>query len=268
MRCQSQKVYITGASAGIGAECARQFAKEGAALLLSARREQRLRELADELTETYGVATHIMPLDIRDAAAVAQTWQQLPEEWRDIDILINNAGVPRGLEFLQNAVDSDWDEMIDTNIKGVLYVTQPVVRRMLERQRGHIINVGSISGYQVYPGAAVYCATKYALRAISEGLKMDVHGTPIRVTLINPGMVAGTEFSVVRFRGNQEKVDAVYRDTVPLTAGDIADAIIYCATRPAHVDVREITIMPTAQTAAQMVYRESSADNKSSGENK
>lgn len=260
MQCQSQRVLITGASSGIGAACARQFAKEGADLLLCARRTQQLQELKDELIANHAIAVHIVTLDVCDPLAVTQAWQQLPEEWRNIDILVNNAGLSVGLDPIQAGHWQDWERMIDTNIKGVLHMTQHVIKQMLLRQRGHVINMGSIAGYQVYPGGMVYAATKFALRAISDGLKMDVHGTPIRVSLINPGMVAETEFSVVRFKGDVDKAAAVYQDVKPLTADDIADVVVFCATRPLHVDVREITILPTMQTAVHMLQRTPSSE--------
>lgn len=257
MRCPSKRVLITGASSGIGESCARRFAKEGASLLICARRIERLEALAQELTQMYQVQVYPLQLDVQNADNTVSLWHQLPTEWQDIDILVNNAGLAHSLQPVQEGNWQEWNEMIDTNIKGVLLITQLVLKNMLRRQSGHIINMGSIAGLQMYPGAAVYGATKSALRSISEGIKMDVHGTPIRVSLINAGMVAGTEFSFVRFKGDMNKVNSVYQNTAPLTPDDIADVVMYCATVPDHVDIRELTIMPTAQTAPQMVYRDS-----------
>jgi len=248
-------VFITGASSGIGRSCAEQFAKLGAKLLLCARREDRLNTLANELTQSYGVSVHILTLDISDASAVESALNQLPAEWQAIDVLVNNAGLALGLDKIQTGKLSDWESMININVKGLLYVTRLVLQDMLKRNQGHIINIGSISSHQVYQGGAVYCATKFAVKAISNGLKMDVHDTPIRVSSVDPGMVR-TEFSEVRFGGDQEKSDAVYKGLTPLSPDDVAEAVVFCATRPAHVDVREIKIYPTAQTHALMSYRE------------
>lgn len=248
-------VFITGASSGIGQACAEEFARLGAKLLLCARREDRLQTLAADLTKRYQVKIHTFKCDVTDPDIVAKRMEALPAEWQAIDILINNAGLAAGIDKLQEGKLDDWNAMIDTNIKGVLYVTRLVLRHMLKRNQGHIINLGSISSHQLYVGGSVYCATKFALQAISDGIKMDVHGTPIRVSQINPGMVE-TEFATVRYKGDQEKFDALYRGFTPLTARDVAEAIVFCATRPAHVDVRDMNIYPTAQTAALMVYRE------------
>lgn len=255
MDLSNRIALVTGASSGIGLATARHFAALKANVLICARRQERLKALAKELSEQYGVKVHAFACDVRDAEAVEAAFKALPPQWQDIDILVNSAGLSLGLDKIQDADTKDWDQVIDTNIKGVLYITRLVLQRMLQRQRGHIINLGSISAYQVYSGGVVYCATKFALRAISEGLKMDVHGTPIRISSVDPGMV-DTEFSTVRFREDKEKAAAVYRGLQPLSADDIAEAIVFCATRPAHVDVREIKIYPTAQTASFMVHRE------------
>lgn len=247
-------VLITGASSGIGLACAEEFARLKARLLLCARRSDRLQKIATDLITRYHVNVHTLIGNVRDANGIAAGFAALPAEWRDIDILINNAGLAVGIDKIQDGKIIDWDTMIDTNIKGVLYVTRLVLPQMLKRRQGHIINMGSISSYQVYAGGAVYCATKFALNAISDGLKMDVHGTPIRVSQINPGMVK-TEYAMVRFGGDQAKFDAVYQGVTPLTAQDVAEAVVFCATRPPHVDVREISIYPTDQTAALMVHR-------------
>lgn len=243
-------VLITGASSGIGRACAVLFASLGARLLLCARSENKLEQLADELpTEAY-----TFQLDVSDPSAVESTFMALPGAWQSVDLLVNSAGLALGLDKIQEADTDQWDTMIDTNVKGLLYVTRCVVRGMLERQQGHIINIGSISSHQVYSGGAVYCATKFAVRALTEGLKMDVHGTPIRVSLISPGLV-DTQFSTTRFAGDAAKADAVYANMQPLLAEDVADAVVYCATRSQHVDVREMTLYPTDQTASHLVHR-------------
>jgi NADP-dependent 3-hydroxy acid dehydrogenase YdfG len=255
MNITNKIVFITGASSGIGQACAEEFARLGAKLLLCARREDRLQALAKDLTQRFNVKIHTFKCDVSNTDSVEKSFAALPAEWRDIDILINNAGLAAGIDKIQDGKLEDWDVMIDTNIKGVLYVTRLVLGQMLKRNQGHIINLGSISAYQVYAGGSVYCATKFAIQAISEGIKMDVHGTPIRVSQINPGMVE-TEYAMVRFKGDKEKFASVYRGLTPLTAKDVAEAIVFCATRPAHVDVRDINIYPTAQTAALMIHRE------------
>ncbi len=257
MRCDGKTVFITGASAGIGAACAKQFASAGARLLLCARRDDKLSALANELRQQFAVEINTVQLDVSDRVAVDQVLSSLPSEWQQIDVLVNNAGLAKGLEKIHEGVIDEWEQMIDINIKGLLYVTKHVLAGMVERQQGQIINIGSISGYQVYSGGVVYCATKFAVRALTEGLKMDVHGTPIRVSEVNPGMVE-TEFSAVRFSGDAKRAESVYADVVPLQAADVADAVLYCATRPAHVNIREIKVYPTAQTAAHLLHRESS----------
>lgn len=256
MQLSSQKcVLITGASSGIGRACAVAFAQAGAKrLILSARRAAALSALSDELSKTYGATCFILPLDVQDHAAVKHALTHLPQDWQSIDILINNAGLALGLDKVQGGDVAQWDQMIDTNIKGLLYVTRYVLPGMVSRRAGHIINIGSISAHQVYPAGSVYCATKFAVRALSEGIKMDVHGTPIRVSSVDPGMV-DTAFSTVRFSGDEQKAAAVYRGMTPLAPEDIADAVLYCATRPAHVNVREIKLYPTDQTAALMCHR-------------
>jgi 3-hydroxy acid dehydrogenase / malonic semialdehyde reductase len=185
---------------------------------------------------------------------VTRMLEDLPGAWMDIDVLVNNAGLSRGLEKLHEGSISDWDEMVDTNVKGLLYVTRAVVPGMVSRGRGHVINLGSIAGHEVYPGGAVYCATKFAVAAITRGLRLDLVGTPVRVTSIDPGMVE-TEFSIVRFHGDRERAGKVYDGVQPLTPVDIADAIFYAATRPPHVNVDEVLLMTTAQASATMVHR-------------
>lgn len=247
-------VLITGASSGIGAACAKQFAKSGAKLLLCARRVTELNSLADELREHHQAQVHVFSLDVRQHHQVSQTINAMPEEWQAIDILINNAGLAAGLDLLQEGKVEDWEQMIDTNIKGLLYVTQAILPSMLKRNSGHIINLGSIAGHQVYPKGAVYCATKSAVNVLTNGLRMDLFGTKIRVSTIDPGAVE-TNFSRVRFKGDEKRATEVYAGMHPLTADDIADTILFCASRPPHVNISEVIIMPTDQASATMISR-------------
>ncbi|HET7322295.1 MAG TPA: SDR family NAD(P)-dependent oxidoreductase [Longimicrobiaceae bacterium] len=248
-------ILITGASAGIGAACARAFAAAGARLVLAARRSDRLESLAAELRDAHGTESHLLTLDVRDAGVVTRVLAELPPEWSEIDLLLNNAGLSRGLDPVQQGEIVDWEEMIDTNVKGLLYVTRAIAPGMVERGRGHIVNIGSTAGHEVYPGGAVYCATKHAEGAITRGLRLDLVGTGVRVTTVDPGLVE-TEFSVVRFRGDRERADRVYQGFQPLEPDDVADAVLYAATRPAHVDIDEIIIKPTAQANSTTVARE------------
>ena len=248
-------VLITGASAGIGAACARAFSAAGARLILVARREERLRELADELRSQHDTESLVLGLDVRDGAAVDAAIADLPDDWASIDVLVNHAGLGRGLEPLHEGSPDDWDAMIDTNVKALLRLTRAVVPGMIERGRGHVVNLGSIAGHEVYPGGAVYCATKHAVKAITRGLRMDLLGTPIRVTSVDPGLVE-TEFSMVRFGGDEARAARVYEGLQPLTAEDIADVVLFAATRPPHVNLDTIVMMPTAQASALLVDRE------------
>jgi NADP-dependent 3-hydroxy acid dehydrogenase YdfG len=247
-------VFITGASSGIGAACAQRFAEEGAKLLLCARRIGRLNNLTKKLSSAFKTEIHSFELDVRNKEQVDLALNSLPEKWKRIDILINNAGLARGFSKLQEGLLTDWEEMIDTNIKGLLYITRKIVPEMIEHGSGDIINIGSIAGREVYPNGNVYCATKHAVDALTKGLRIDLLGTPLRVCTIDPGMV-DTEFSLVRFQGNREKADNVYDGMEPLTAEDIADAVFYCASRPSHVQIAEILIFPTAQRSATIVHR-------------
>jgi serine 3-dehydrogenase len=247
-------VLITGASSGIGAACARIFARAKAKLILAARRQARVEELAASLVREEGTDCYPIALDVRQLGQIEAVLSSLPSNWRDIDILVNNAGLSRGLTKLHEGQIQDWEEMLDTNVKGLLYVTRTVVPGMVQRGRGHVINIGSIAGRQTYPGGNVYCASKAAVRAISEGLKQDLLSTPIRVSSIDPGLVE-TEFSQVRFHGDTERAAGVYRDTTPLTAEDVADTVFYCATRPPHVNVSEVLLLPTDQSHAMLVHR-------------
>ncbi len=255
-RMDNTLACITGASSGIGASCARAFAAEGASLLLFARRKERLDVLAEELTRRYAVRVRTAPLDVRDRAQVDAAFGALPEEWRRIDVLINNAGLARGFHKLHEGDVQDWEEMIDTNIKGLLYVSRTVVPWMVQRGTGHVVNIGSIAGHQVYPNGNVYCATKHAVKALTEGLKMDLLGTGVRVCSVDPGLVE-TEFSLVRFHGDAQRAAHTYVNMKPLGPDDIADVVLFCVTRPPHVDIAEVIVMPTAQASVHHVHRKS-----------
>jgi serine 3-dehydrogenase len=247
---------ITGASSGIGEACARAFAVEGARLLLAARRVERLQSLADSLADGLDTEAHVIELDVRDASAVDAALAALPAEWAAVDVLVNNAGLGLGLGKLHEGVIEHWDRMIDTNVKGLLHVTRAFVPGMVERGRGHVINIGSIAGHELYPGGNVYCATKFAVDAITKGLRMDLVDTPIRVSTVDPGLVE-TEFSVVRFEGDVERAKRVYEGIEVLTGNDVADAVVYCASRPPHVQINEIIITPTNQASALVTSRRS-----------
>lgn len=248
-------VFITGASAGIGAATALAFAAEGARLLLAARRAGKLAEVASQALNRGAAAVHSIDLDVREHRAVQQTIDDLPQEWAEIDILVNNAGLSRGLDKLYMGKIQDWEEMIDTNVKGLLYVTRAVVPGMVVRGRGHVINLGSTAGEITYPSGAVYCATKAAEKSINDGLRQDVLGTPVRVTSIDPGMVE-TDFSLVRFHGDKEKAAKVYKGVTPLTPEDVADAIVWAASRPAHVNIARISMTTIHQANSLLFHRE------------
>ena len=245
-------VFITGASAGIGQACAFAFAREGARLLLSARRLNLLEEMKSKLLDAGAPNVHNFALDVRDRNAVESAISNLPADWQAIEILVNNAGLSRGLDKLYEGRPDDWDEMIDTNVKGLLYVTRAVVPGMVARGKGHVISLGSTAGEITYPNGAVYCASKAAERAINDGLRQDVLGTPVRVTSIDPGMVE-TDFSLVRFHGNAERAEKVYQGLTPLTPADVADAIVWSATRPAHVNIARV-VMTTIDQANSLLF--------------
>lgn len=234
-------VFVTGASSGIGAATAIEFARQGARLLLCARRVERLQEMVPELLKAGAADVRTFSLDVQKHDDVESTLAALPEAWAEIDVLVNNAGLSRGLMKLWEDDVQNWEEMIDTNVKGLLYVTRSVVPGMVRRGRGHVISIGSVAGYITYANGAVYCASKAAEKAISEGLKLDLMGTAVRVTSVDAGMVE-TEFSAVRFRGDEERAAKVYQNITPLQPEDVADAIVWAATRPEYVNVHNILI--------------------------
>lgn len=247
-------VIVTGASSGIGAATARQLAAQGKNLILLARREERLKALADELTVSFSVQIKYFAIDVRDSHSVESLFGTTlkPNQFK-VDVLINNAGLAKGVDKLHEAKISDWDQMIDTNVKGLLYLTRAVLPSMIQNGSGHIVNIGSVAGRWVYPGGGVYCATKFAVRALSEGLRMDLLGTSIRVTNIEPGM-AETEFSEVRL-GDPHAAKAIYEGMTPLADEDVAETILWCLSRPPHVNVQELVLFPTAQAGVGMVSR-------------
>jgi len=247
-------ILITGASSGIGEACAKQFAKAGTSLILCARRIANLDKLATQLNQQYQTKVLTLCLDVRNKQQVFSAIEKLPAEWQPIDIVINNAGLALGLEKFPNCDPDDWDVMIDTNIKGLLYITRAVLPKMIERNQGHIINIGSIAGHDTYPNGNVYCATKHAVKAITQCLKIDLLGTKLRVSSVDPGLVE-TEFSQVRFKGDKQRAATVYQGFTPLTAIDVAETVLFCATRPAHVNINDVIIMSVDQAAATLVSR-------------
>ena len=247
-------VLITGASSGIGEGCARKFASEGARVILNSRNADRLEAIAAELRAEYGTECLVMPFDVRDRNAASAALELLPEDWKSIDIMINNAGLAVGVDREHEGNLDEWDTVIDTNIKGLLYMTRLVVPGMVDRGHGHIINIGSIAGDAAYPGGSVYCATKAAVKALSDGLRIDLVDTPLRVTNIKPGLVE-TNFSVVRYRGDREKADNVYRGIHALTGDDIAEVAYFAASAPEHMQIAEVLVMPTNQATGTIVSR-------------
>ncbi|HWB71405.1 MAG TPA: SDR family NAD(P)-dependent oxidoreductase [Egibacteraceae bacterium] len=245
-------VFVTGASSGIGRSCARAFAAAGARLVLCARRAERLAEVARQLEAD----ARTFALDVRDRAAVTAAVEGLAPPWSDIDVLVNNAGLAAGFEPLYEGDPDDWDRMIDTNVKGLLNVTRAVLPGMLRRGRGHVINIGSIAGREPYPNGAVYCASKAAVDSITKALRMDLLGTGVKVSTVDPGLVQ-TEFSIVRFHGDGNRADGVYAGMTPLTPDDVAEAVVWVADRPAHVQVCDVVILPAAQASATRVARQS-----------
>ncbi|NBP69543.1 MAG: SDR family NAD(P)-dependent oxidoreductase [Cytophagia bacterium] len=245
-------VLITGATSGIGAATARLLANHNFKLILCGRRAERLQSMAEELKTSAEI--HTLIFDVRDQQATAKAIQSLPADWKNIDVLINNAGNAHGLDPIQTGAIADWDAMIDINVKGLLYVSKEIIPGMTDRKQGHIINIGSIAGKEVYPNGNVYCASKFAVDALTKGMRMDLNPFGIKVTGIHPGLVE-TEFSVVRFKGDEEKAATVYKGLEPLKPEDIADVILYTLQAPAHVVLADITIFPTAQGSASLVKR-------------
>ncbi len=245
-------VLITGATSGIGQATARLLAKNNFKLILCGRRKERLREEEASLSALTEVS--ILNFDVRDKSAVSKAFQSLPEDWKKIDVLINNAGNAHGLDPIQLGKIEDWDAMIDINVKGLLYVSHEVIPGMVERGAGHIINMGSIAGKEVYPNGNVYSASKFAVDALSKGMRMDLNQRGIKVTSINPGMVE-TEFSLVRFKGDVERAASAYKGYIPLTPEDIADVILFTITRPDHVVLADITLFSKAQANSTMIKK-------------
>lgn len=250
----NKTVLITGASSGIGAGCARKFASEGARVILNSRSADKLKSLAQELKEKYGTECYVIPFDVCDRKAASAALEALPEEWKSIDILINNAGLAVGVDKEHEGRLDEWDIVIDTNIRALLSMTRLVVPGMVERGCGHIINIGSIAGDAAYPGGSVYCASKAAVKALSDGLRIDLVDTPLRVTNIKPGLVE-TNFSVVRFRGDKDRADNVYKGIQALTGDDIAEVAYFAASAPEHMQVAEILVMPTNQATGTIVSK-------------
>jgi NADP-dependent 3-hydroxy acid dehydrogenase YdfG len=251
---ESSRILVTGASAGIGAATAEAFCAAGAKeVIVTGRREERLRDLARGWSDKYDVDVAAMVFDVSDREHVAELARDNPHLF-DVDVLVNNAGLARGTEALQDADPADWDEMVSTNVLGLLYMTRHVVPNMVRKASGHIVNLGSVAGRWTYPGGGVYCASKAAVRVLTEGLRMDLNGSGVRVTNIEPGLVE-TEFSIVRFGGDEARARKVYADTRPLRAEDVAETILWCCSRPAHVNVQELVLYPTDQAHVGMVHR-------------
>jgi 3-hydroxy acid dehydrogenase/malonic semialdehyde reductase len=250
----SKIALITGATSGIGAACARTFAQEGYNLVLVGRRAALLEQITKELQDAHQIVIKSLVADVREKQSITGVLESLPEEWKKVDVLINNAGLSQGLDPIDKGDTDDWDTMIDTNVKGLLYVTKVVSNWMISQGAGHIINIGSIAGKEVYPNGNVYCATKHAVDALNKGMRMDLLPYGIKVTAINPGMVE-TEFSIVRFKGDAQRAKSVYEGLEPLMAQDIADAIWFVASRPAHVNINDMLIMPTAQASASLISK-------------
>lgn len=247
-------VFITGASSGIGEGCARKFASQGADLILNARNVAKLEVLKQDLEQQCGIRVLLLPFDVRDRKAATEALSALPDEWKAIDVLVNNAGLVIGVDKEFEGNLDEWDIVIDTNIKALLAITRLIVPGMVERGRGHIINIGSIAGDAAYPGGSVYCATKAAVKALSDGLRIDLVDTPLRVTNVKPGMVE-TNFSVVRYRGDKQAADNFYKGIRPLTGDDIAETVYFAASAPEHIQIAEVLVMPTYQATGTISYK-------------
>ncbi|RYZ20234.1 MAG: SDR family NAD(P)-dependent oxidoreductase [Chitinophagaceae bacterium] len=250
-------VFITGATSGFGAACAEIFAENGYRLVLNGRRRERLEAIAADLSNRFGTESLLLPFDVRERAAVTAAIESMPAEWRDVDVLINNAGLALGRDLFQEASLDDWDQMLDTNVKGLLYVTRALAPRMLERRQGHIINLGSVAGKEVYERGNVYCASKFAVDALNRSMRIDLLPGGIKVTGIHPG-AAETEFSLVRFKGDAETAGKVYQGFQPLSARDVAEVIYYTTTLPPHVCVNDLVLTCTAQADAFYFNRQAS----------
>ena len=253
-RISGKTILVTGASAGIGAACARRFAAEGAHLVLWARRRERLDTLAAELSKAHGITVRVDPVDVRDRAAVGRAARALLAAGPAPDVLLNNAGLASGLSLVQDGDLEDWDRMIDTNVKGLLFVTRAILPAMIARGRGHVVNIGSTAGHQVYQKGNVYNATKFAVKALTEGINLDVAGTPIRVSSVDPGFVE-TEFSLVRFRGDAARAQSTYQGFRALSGDDVADTISYVINLPEHVNILDVIVVPAAQRSVHLVDR-------------
>jgi len=254
MKLNGKIALITGASSGIGEATARVFAQNGAKLILLARRKERLLSLAAELEKEFDTKSYLIVADVRNYEDLERGIKSIPDEFKDISILVNNAGLARGLEKIYEGNINDWNEMIDTNIKGLLYTTKLVAPIFLAKNSGHIVNIASLAGRAVYPNGNVYCATKFAVKALSEAMVIDFNGTNIRITNIDPGLVE-TEFSEVRFHGDKERAKTVYRGYKPLTGMDIANIILFCVTLPEHLMIQDLLVTPTAQATATIVHK-------------
>jgi 3-hydroxy acid dehydrogenase/malonic semialdehyde reductase len=246
MELSNKIILITGATSGIGEACAYLFAKHGARLIICGRREERLNAIKEKLIKEYQTSVYILNFDVTQREAINKALQSLPADFKNIDILINNAGGALGLERLDDAHVEDWEGMIDMNVKGLLYLIRAILPDMYARNTGHIVNIGSTASHNVYPGGSVYCATKHAVHAISKALNLEAIGTAVRTTEIDPGMVE-TEFSLVRFKGDAEKAHALYQNFKPLVAADVADAIFYAITRPEHVNIAQMVLYSREQ---------------------
>lgn len=250
----NKTALITGATSGIGKAAAFSFAEQGANLIITGRRKERLDEISAELSEKYEAKILALPLDVRNYNDVEKSIRELPEEWKKIDILINNAGLSRGLNKIQDGVLEDWEEMIDTNIKGLLYVSRCVIPIMISNKSGHVVNIGSVAGREVYTAGNVYCATKFAVDALTKGMRLDLNGTGVKVTTVDPGL-AETEFSSVRFRGDDERAKSVYRGMTPLSPEEVAEGILFAVTCSDNMVVAEMVLLPRDQASANVVHR-------------
>lgn len=251
---ESKTVFITGATSGIGAACAEKFAAAGHQLILCGRRNERLRSLSEKLEKEHKISTLCLALDVRDKDVVDKTIQKMPFHWKKIDVLVNNAGLALGLSGIDEGSTADWEQMIDTNLKGLLYVSRGVIPLMKANGGGHIINIGSIAGVETYPKGNVYCATKHAVASLTKGMRMDLLPYGIKVSLVSPGATE-TEFSVVRFHGDEQRAKDVYKGYKPLTGDDVADVILFVASLPAHVNVNDLLLMPAAQASATLIHK-------------